>query len=78
MRGLLNRAFLPVTDDVIDGHLRGRHTAGVYPMLADETCWFLAADFDKTTWQDDAAAFLQACVVRGVPAVLERSRSGQG
>jgi hypothetical protein len=74
----LNRAFLPVTDDVIDGHLRGRHTVGVYPMLADETCWFLAADFDKTTWQDDASAFLQACAARGVPAALERSRSGQG
>jgi superfamily II DNA or RNA helicase len=74
----LNRAFLPVTADVIDGHLRGRHTAGVYPMLADETCWFLAADFDKTTWRDDAAAFLRSCEARGVPAALERSRSGHG
>jgi hypothetical protein len=37
-----------------------------------------AADFDKTTWRDDAAAFLQACAARGVPAALERSRSGQG
>jgi superfamily II DNA or RNA helicase len=74
----LNRAFLPVTDDVIDGHLRGRHTVGAYPMLADETCWFLAADFDKTTWRDDAAAFLQACAARNVPAALERSRSGHG
>jgi hypothetical protein len=74
----LNRAFLPVTDEVIDGHLRGRHTIGVYPMLADETCWFLAADFDKATWRDDAAAFLQTCAARRVPAALERSRSGNG
>ena len=73
-----HRAFLPITDDVIDGHLRGWHTIGVYPMLADETCWFLAADFDKTTWHEDAAAFLFACKERGVPAVLERSRSGDG
>lgn len=73
-----NRAFLPLTDEIVDGHLRGRHTVGVYPMLADETCWFLAADFDKTTWRDDAAAFMQACATRGVPAALERSRSGQG
>ena len=51
-----NHAFLPVTDEVIDGHLRGRHTIGVYPMLADETCWFLAADFDKATWRDDVAS----------------------
>ena len=73
-----NRAFLPVTDEVIDGHLRGRHTVGVYPMLEDETCWFLAADFDKATWRDDAAAFVRACAARGIPATLERSRSGQG
>ncbi len=74
----LNRAFLPVTDEVLDGHLRGRHTIGVYPMLADETCWFLAADFDTTTWRDDAAAFLQTCATRRVPGALECSRSGNG
>lgn len=73
-----NRAFLPVTDEVIDGHLRGRHTVGVYPMLEDETCWFLAADFDKAAWRDDAAAFVRACATRRISAALERSRSGQG
>jgi superfamily II DNA or RNA helicase len=73
-----NRCFLPVTDEVLDGHLRGRHTIGVYPMLVDETCWFLAADFDKTTWRGDAAAFLQTCAARNVSAALERSRSGHG
>ena len=71
-------AFLSVTDDVIEGHLRGYHTAGVYPLLMDETCWFLAVDFDKATWRDDSAALLQACAARGIPAALERSRSGQG
>lgn len=73
-----HRAFLPVTDAVIDGHLRGRYTVGVYPMLADESCWFLAADFDKATWREDAAAYLAACKALGVPAALERSRSGSG
>ena len=42
-----NQAFLPVTADVILDHLQGRHVIGVYPILKDETCWFLAADFDK-------------------------------
>jgi hypothetical protein len=73
-----NRSFLPVTDEVLEGHLRGRHTIGMYPMLVDETCWFLAADFDKTTWRGDAAAFLQTCAARNVSAALERSRSGHG
>ena len=73
-----NQAFLPVADEAIDGHLRGRHTLGVYPMLADDTCRFLAADFDKVTWQRDAGAYLDACRAKGIPAALERSRSGNG
>ena len=51
---------------------------GVYPMLLDETCFFLAADFDKATWQDDVAAFLETCRQMNLPAALERSRSGKG
>jgi hypothetical protein len=44
-----NRKFIPVTDQVIMDHLQGRYVIGVYPMLPDDTCWFLAADFDKET-----------------------------
>ena len=79
-----NQAFIPVTADVIARHLRGRgadggdFTVGVYPMLADETCWFLAIDFDKKTWHRDVAVFLATCQALGVPAALERSRSGNG
>ena len=73
-----NQAFLAVSDEVILDHLRGRHTVGVYPMMADSTCHFLAADFDKETWRTDAEAFLVACHSKNVPAALERSRSGNG
>lgn len=78
------RQFLPVTDDVVRWHLSGRDaagadfTAGVYPMLLDETCFFLAMDFDKSHWLDDTAAVLQTCQRLNVPAALERSRSGNG
>ncbi len=51
---------------------------GIYPMLRDETCFFLAADFDKAAWQDDAGAFLETCRQMNLPAALERSRSGNG
>ena len=74
----LNQAFREVTDEAIDGHLRGRHTIGVYPMLPDDTCRFLAADFDKASWRRDAGAFLETCRSKDVPAALERSRSGNG
>ena len=73
-----NQAFLAVTDEAIERHLRGILTIGVYPMLPDDTCWFLAADFDKQTWRRDAEAFLETCRSKQVPAALERSRSGNG
>ena len=83
----LHRKFLPVTDQVVKHHLLGLDpqdrsgrdfTMGVYPMLLDETCWFLAADFDKVSWQVDAGAFLETCRLFNVPTALERSRSGNG
>lgn len=52
--------------------------AGVYPLLQDEMCWFLAIDFDKSNWQHDATAFLETCARMHVNAALERSRSGRG
>jgi hypothetical protein len=63
----------------IENPRRGEsYVAGVYAMLADETCWFLAADFDKKTWQRDALEFISTCREKRVPAALERSRSGNG
>jgi hypothetical protein len=82
-----NQAFIPVSDDIIAAHLRGKDSArrgdasfvcGVYPLLADDTCWFLAADFDGEEWATDALAFFETCRAKGVPAAIERSRSGEG
>lgn len=72
------KEYFPLTDQVIHDHLTGKLTVGIYPLLADETCWFLATDFDKATWQEDVEAFLCTCGEWQVPAVLERSRSGRG
>jgi len=72
------RKFIPLTDAVVENHLLGKETVGVYPLLPDETCWFLAADFDKKTWEYDSLAFLETCQQLNVPAALERSRSGKG
>jgi len=80
----LNQAFVPVDDMSIERHLRGSmpdgspFVMGVYPMLADDTCWFLAADFDEGEWQRDVSAFAETCRHQGVPIAIERSRSGNG
>ena len=82
-----HQAFIPVSDDIIEKHLRGGDNlrsstgdfvAGVYPLLPDESCWFLSADFDEENWAADALAMLETCRAKGVPAALERSRSGNG
>lgn len=76
--------YLPVTDEVLRWHLSGKDSLGrefvmgVYPMLLDEHCRFLAVDFDGEHWQDDAAAFMETCRQLEIPAALERSRSGDG
>jgi superfamily II DNA or RNA helicase len=73
-----NQDFIPVSNEEIANHLRGDQVMGVYPLLTDETCWFLAADFDDKTWQEDAAAFTETCKLKGIEMALERSRSGNG
>jgi len=73
-----NQAFIPCGDAPVIGHLTGRHVMGVYPLLADETCWFLAVDFDKSAWIEDVRAFVETCRKVGIPAAVERSRSGNG
>lgn len=76
--------FRPVTDEVIRWHLLGEDSqqkpfvAGVYALLPDETCWFLAMDFDKATWREDAVACRDTCRRLRLPVALERSRSGNG
>ena len=72
------KSYLKLTNEQIQKHLDGFHQIGIYPLLQDNTTWFLAADFDKTNWQEEAVIFLNACNEKGIPAYLERSRSGNG
>jgi hypothetical protein len=67
-----------LSDSILYEHLIGKRTIGVYPLLTDDTCNFLAVDFDEADWKSDALAFRQSCVELGVPAALEISRSGNG
>jgi hypothetical protein len=70
-----NQAFAPFDDAAVVGHLTGRHVMGIYPVLTDETCWFLTVDFNKSTWIEDVGAFVETCGRVGLPAAVERSRA---
>ena len=73
-----NRQLSLLTDEVIYDHLAGKHTVGIYPLLTNDCCYFLAVDFDDEQWSEDAKAFLVSCDDLGVSAYLEISRSGSG
>ena len=73
-----DKTYLKLTDHEISKHLSGQQLIGVYPLLHDNTSYFLAADFDEADWLNDARKFLKACNERNIPAYLERSRSGKG
>lgn len=77
-KGRAPRDYLPLTDDVFAAHLAGGDTVGIYPLLRGDACALLVCDFDRGSWALDALAYLDACHANGVPAALERSRSGNG
>ena len=73
-----NQLYDAFDEHVIEDHLRGSIIAGIYPMLPDETCHFLAMDFDETGWQDDVTTVREVCDEFDIPVAVERSQSGNG
>lgn len=79
-----HRRFLPVTDQVVEMHLRGQDlrgkpfVVGCYPLLTDDTVKFAAIDFDKLSWRADTASVIDVLRELELPVARERSRSGRG
>lgn len=72
----------PLTLDVFKRHIYNNQTIGIYPMLEDETCYFLAFDFDdkknENKIKEEVLAFASICDRYRIPISIERSRSGKG
>ncbi len=73
-----NKSYAVLDEHVIEDHLRGNIVAGIYPMLPDETCCFLAMDFDEIGWQKDISMVREVCAEFNIPVTVERSQSGNG
>ncbi len=73
-----NRQLLPLDESSVARHLEGKQVAGIYPLLPNDACFFLAMDFDGDGWAGDVAAIRETCALEKVPAAVERSRSGDG
>jgi len=77
-RDCQNQNYASINDDYLKQHLLGNKTYGIYPLLQDNTSYFLAADFDGENWKSNALRFVQQCALFNLPAYIERSRSGNG
>lgn len=73
-----NKAFKTLDVNAIYGHLSGKQTIGLYPLLLDDSCQLLVVDFDKSDWQQATRAFADVCNELKIPIAIERSRSGNG
>ena len=73
-----NSAYLPFDEVAVEAHLNGTCVLGIYPLLSDDTCAFLAIDFDETSWRMDVQAAVSTCESIHIPYAVEISRSGNG
>lgn len=73
-----HRQLSEFNDDIVYRHLTGQLVAGIYPLMHDNSCYFLAADFDKGQWREEVQAMSQACQHHDISHVIEISRSGNG
>lgn len=72
------KEYLPFNDVALREHFAGKTTVGIYPLLQDNTSFFIAADFDEENWQESIFKLHKACLEVELPAYIERSRSGSG
>lgn len=76
----------PLTDEVIARHLNknagNEDVIGIYPILDDNSVYFLCADFDDKTckhgYKEDVLSYVTVCREWGIQPCIERSRSGKG
>ena len=73
-----NKKLMPLTDEILLNHFLGKETIGIYPILTDNTSYFIVADFDEADWKTDSQKFIKECKEVGLKAYVEISRSGNG
>lgn len=74
----LNQAFPALDEAAVRAHLSGQAIIGTYAIREDDSCVFLACDFDGRSWHDDAFLYRRIAGELGIDALVERSKSGAG
>ncbi|MFQ5787898.1 MAG: DEAD/DEAH box helicase family protein, partial [Thermodesulfobacteriota bacterium] len=72
------KKYMPFHEIFIKRHLLGRIIVGIYPLLLDNSSYFIAADFDGSDWLKSVEKLFTICKRYELPVYIERSRSGRG
>ncbi|TRX51575.1 DEAD/DEAH box helicase [Fulvivirga sp. M361] len=73
-----DKTLLQLDDSQLIKHFLGEQHIGGYPLLEDNSSWFIAADFDGSKWKEESLKFLEECNKNNIHTYLERSQSGNG
>lgn len=73
-----HQKFPALNHAAAESHLKGFKTIGTYAIRGDDTCNFLACDFDESSWKEDVLTYKQTARELGLEVAVERSRSGNG
>lgn len=73
-----NKEKIPLTKDVVKKHLIGAYFIGIYPLLEDNSSYFIVVDFDGKDWDKDSKKFMGECNSLKIPVYIEKSLSGMG
>jgi superfamily II DNA or RNA helicase len=73
-----DKSLRPLEEEQLLKHFQGEVHIGIYPLLDDNTSWFITADFDKENWESESKSFVELCATQEISVYLERSQSGNG
>lgn len=77
-KGCPNKVYNGIAINNLLEHFKGKKSYGIYPMLDDDECFFLAVDFDDGNFFDSAISFKNVCRKYGIDCAIEISQSGLG
>lgn len=71
--------FLKLTSNMIMHHFKGSNLGiGIYSLLQDSICYFVALNFDENNWFEDMYSVYKIALSNEIYALMERSASGIG
>lgn len=78
-----NKAYISYDEDRLLEHFKGKDSYGIYPLLEDNTCYFIVLDFDNLDYEfketkEMVQALKKVCLKHNITPLLELSQSGNG